>query len=52
MHGGHDGGGCHCGGCNCSPELTIERLEQKEKWLEESLKLVKEKKEELAKADK
>ena len=55
MHGGHEGhggGGCHCGGCNCSPELTMERLERKEKWLEESLEWVKEKKEELAKADK
>ena len=62
MHEGHDhgehggggccgGGGCGGGGC-CSPELTMERLEKKEKWLEKSLEWVKEKKEELTKADK
>ena len=41
-----------CGECDCSHELTKERLEKKEKWLEDKLKWVQKKKEELATADK
>jgi len=41
-----------CGGCNCSHELTTEILDRKEKRLEDKLKWVKQKREELAKSDK
>jgi len=41
-----------CAGCNCSPELTVDYLEKKEKMLEEKLKWVQEKKEELSKTSK
>ena len=46
------GGVCGSGGCNCSPGLTLEILERKEKVLKEKLEWVEKKKKELASSDK